>query len=126
MAMKYLCFGYFDPERMDACPPEQVDQAMRQCQPHLEELYGSGQVILDAGMAREIHSLRRVGDTVQVAEGPFAPGSARIGSAFLIEADDIDHAVRIAMLHPTTRLDAGEAWGWGIEIRPLHYFELDG
>lgn len=124
--MKYLCLGYFDPERMDACPREQVEHAMRRCEPHLEELYGSGQVILDAGLGREIHSLRRVGDAVQVAEGPFAPGEARVGSAFLIEADDIDHAVRIAMLHPTTRLDEGEAWGWGIEIRPLHYFELDG
>ena len=123
--MKYLCLGYFDPERMDACPSEQVERAMRRCQPHLEELYGSGQVILDAGVARESHSLRRVGADVKVAEGRFATGTARIGSAFLIEADDIEHAIRIALLHPTTRLDEGEAWGWGLEIRPLHYFELD-
>lgn len=124
--MKYLCFSYFDPERMDACPREQVEQAMRQCQPHLEELYGSGQVILDAGIARESHSLRRIGEAVEVNEGPFAPGPVRIGSAFLIEADDIEHAIRIAALHPATRIEAGEAWGWGLEIRPLHCFELDG
>lgn len=124
--MKYLCFSYFDPERMDACPREQVEQAMRQCQPHLEELYGSGQVILDAGIARESHSLRRIGEAVEVNEGPFVPGPVRIGSAFLIEADDIEHAIRIAALHPATRIEAGEAWGWGLEIRPLHCFELDG
>jgi hypothetical protein len=46
-----------------------------------------------------------------------------IGSAFLIEGQDMEEAIRVASLHPTTRVVAGEQLHWGIEIRPIHYLE---
>ena len=44
----------------------------------------------------------------------------QIGSFFLIEAADMQEAVRIASLHPAALL--GEELGWGIEIRPVKFF----
>lgn len=41
----------------------------------------------------------------------------------LIEAQDMEDAIRIALLHPTTQVVEGEQFGWRIEIRPVRYFE---
>lgn len=123
--MKYLCLGYFEPAKLRMHPQDEIDRVMQQCQPHLERLYGSGQVILDAGLTTDSKCLRRRGGNIDVVDGPFVDAAAMIGSAFLIEADDIDHAIQVAMLHPTTQVAAGESLGWGIEVRPIHAFELD-
>ena len=122
--MKYLCLGYFDPEKMAARPQTEVDEIMRECQPHMEELYRSGQVIIDAGLALETTCLRREDGKVRITNRPFNDAKETIGSAFLIEARDMEEAIRLASLHPTMQVSAGEQFGWGIEIRPIHYFEM--
>ena len=42
-----------------------------------------------------------------------------IGSFWLIEAEDMEEAKKIAALHPTAHL--GEDMGWGVEIRPIGF-----
>jgi hypothetical protein len=121
--MKYLCLGYFDPRKMDARPQAEIDAVMRECQVHMEELYRSGKVIIDAGLAPDAKCLRRVNGKLRIADGPLVESREIVGSAFLIEAQDMEEAIQLASLHPTTRLSAGEQLGWGIEIRPIHYFE---
>lgn len=121
--MKFLCLGYLDSAKMDALPKEEIDAVMHQCQPHLEELYKSGQVIIDAGLATDTKCLRRANGKVKVMDGPFIETKEMIGSAFLIEAQDMEEAIRIASLHPTVQVGEGEQFGWGIEIRPIHYFD---
>ncbi|RBP85486.1 hypothetical protein DFO70_1401 [Cytobacillus firmus] len=121
--MKYLCLGYFNPEKMDALPKAEIETVLSECQPHLKELYKSGQVIMDVGVDLEVKCLKRMNGKVEVTEGPFAKTNEMIGSVFIIEALDIKEAIRVASLHPTTQLDAGEQFNWRIEIRPIHYFE---
>ncbi|TDF94395.1 YciI family protein [Paenibacillus piri] len=121
--MKFLCLGYLESAKMDARPKEEIDAVMHECRPHLEELYKSGQVIIDAGLATETKCLRRANGKVKVMDGPFIETKEMIGSAFLIEAKDMEEAIRIASLHPTVQVGAGEQFGWGIEIRPIHYFD---
>ncbi|MFC5650332.1 YciI family protein [Paenibacillus solisilvae] len=121
--MKYLCLGYLEPEKMDSRPKAEVDAVMGDCQPHLEELYKSGQVIIDAGLSLEAKCLRGANGKVRVIDGPFIETKEMIGSAFIIEARDMEEAIRVASLHPATQVGAGEQFGWGIEIRPIHYFE---
>ncbi|MDQ0062554.1 YciI family protein [Paenibacillus harenae] len=121
--MKFLCLGYLDPEKMDARPKEEIDAVMGECQPHLEQFYKSNQVVIDAGLSLETKSMRRVNGKVSVIDGPFTETKEWIGSVFLIEARDMEEAIQIASLHPTTQVAAGEQFGWGIEIRPIHYFE---
>ena len=121
--MKYLCLGYLDPKKMDDRPKEEINVIMNQCQPHLERFYNSGQVIIDAGLDSQTKTLKRVNGKVTVIDGPFAETKEMIGSVFIIEAQDMEEAVQLASLHPTTQLDEGEEFGWRLEIRPIHYFE---
>jgi hypothetical protein len=121
--MKYLCLGYFEPEKMDARPKEEIDAVKLECRPHLEEFYKSGQVIIDAGLALETKSLRRVNGKVKVIDGPFIESKEMIGGAFIIEARDMEEAIKVASVHPITQVAAGEQFGWGIVIHPIDYFE---
>jgi hypothetical protein len=123
--MKYLCLGYLDPEKMNARPKAEIDVVMSECQPHVEELYRSGHLLVDAGLALENKCLRRVDGKVRITDGPFIETKEMIGSAFLIEAQDMEEAIRVASLHPTAQVSAGQQFGWGIELRPIHYFEMD-
>jgi len=58
-----------------------------------------------------------------ITDGPFVETKEMVGSAFLIEAADMEDAVRVASLHPATQVIAGAPFGWGLEIRPIHYFK---
>ncbi|MFC5451144.1 YciI family protein [Paenibacillus aestuarii] len=92
----------------------------------MEELYNSGQVIIDAGLGSETETkcLRRANGKVKVTDGPFVETKEMIGGVFLIEAQDIEEAIQIAALHPTVQVDKGEQYGWRIEVRPIHYFKM--
>ena len=121
--MKYLCLGYFDQKEMDSRPKAEIDAIMRQCGPHMDALYQTRRVLVDAGLGIETKRMRRVKGQVVITDGPFAKSKEMIGGVFLIEAEDFDDAVRIAGLHPTTQMAAGEGLGWRLEIRPIHYFK---
>ncbi len=124
--MKFLCIGYFDATKMGARPKEEIDALMEQCRPHLDELYASGQVICDIGVLDGGKCLRRVNGVVTAADNPAPKGDEAIGGAFLIEAHDMDDAIRVASLHPATRIPEGEKLGWHTEIRPVYLFKTPG
>lgn len=121
--MKFLCLGYYNHEKMNACQQSEIDAAMRECQPHLEKLYQSKQVIVDAGLDLNTTCIRRTEGKVMITDGPFAETKEMIGSVFIIEATDMGEAIQLATLHPAAQVEAGEQFGWRIEIRPIHYFK---
>jgi len=121
--MKFLCLGYFDKEAMGALPQAEVDALMGQCTPHMESFHGTGQVVVDAGLDLRAKTLRRRKGKLAVIDGPYVETKEMVGSAFLIEAADMEDAIRVASLHPATQVMAGEPYGWGLEIRPIHYFK---
>ena len=114
--MKYLCLGYFDPAKTEGLSKTDLDALMSTCGPHMTKLYATERVIVDAGLDVKATIMRRVNGKVEVRDGPFAESKEMVGGAFIIDADDMDDAVRIAGLHPTTALPAGEGYGWVLEI----------
>lgn len=122
--MKYLCLGYFNKEKMDELPKEKIDAIMLECQYHLKELYKSGHVLVDAGVTQEVKSLQRVDGKIEVSNGRLTQLKKLIGSAFILEAQDIEEAIQVASLHPTVQISHGEQLGWEIEIRPIDSFEM--
>lgn len=124
--MKYLCAGYFDQEKMDALSKAQIDAFMSECPPFMEEFYNSGKVSLVAGTDSEARGLRRVNGEVKVTSGPVGGGHETIGCVFLVEARDIEEAMCVALLHPTTRIGAGEKLGFRLGISPVHSFDERG
>jgi len=121
--MKYLCVGYLDQQRTAALSKEQLDAVMSECPPFMDEFYASGKVFLVAGTSGEVKDMRRVGGEVKVTDVPAGGSREVIGCVFLVEAKDMDDALRVAALHPTTRIHAGEQLGFRLGICPVHYFE---
>lgn len=121
--MKFLCLAYYDPAATAALPEAEFAAIESQCPPFDEELRATGQLVMVASLG-EPASTRvirtRRSRTLQVTDGPFAESKELVGSFFIIEAADMDDAVRIASLHPAARI--GEATGWAVEVWPIEYF----
>lgn len=121
--MKFLCLGYFDRSKMDAAPAAEISALMQECGAQMEPFYAGGKVEMDSGLATEGKYLRREAGKLKVADAPFEATKLMVGSAFLIEAADVDEALKVAALHPTIHVAKGEQYGWCLEVRPVHYFK---
>jgi len=120
--MKYLCLGYYDPATFDTLSEAEQQQLARECRPHDEVLKASGRLVAVASLAhRSAVSVRPGAAAPAISDGPFAETKEIIGSFFIVEADDLEDAVRVASLHPAAQW--GQHLGFGIEVRPIEFFE---
>ncbi|TCI68647.1 MULTISPECIES: YciI family protein [Exiguobacterium] len=120
--MMFLVTGYFNADKMNEKTDLEIDQIMATCEPYLQELYASEQVLLDMGLEASMKQLKRESQEISITDGPVTASKEVMGSAFVIEAVDMEDAVRIASIHPTTQVPEAEALGWRLEIRPVHYY----
>ena len=120
--MMFLVTGYFNADKMNGKTDLEIDQIMATCEPYLQELYASEQVLMDMGLEASMKQLKRESHQISITDGPVTESKEVMGSAFVIEALDMEDAVRIASIHPTTQVPEAEALGWRLEIRPVHYY----
>lgn len=120
--MMFLVTGYFNADKMNEKTDLEIDQIMATCEPYLQELYASEQVLMDMGLEASMKQLKRESQEISITDGPVTASKEVMGSAFVIEAVDMEDAVRIASIHPTTQVPEAEALGWRLEIRPVHYY----
>jgi len=105
---------YCDDQLLDALPEGEFDSRMKSCFGKADALRAQGQLLdsqqLEApGTARTV----RVRDgRTSVVDGPYAETKEYLGGFNLIEAADMDEAVRIAQSFPWSQTGA-------IEIRPV-------
>ncbi len=112
--MKYLVMIYCDDSLLQALPDGEFDTMMHGCFVHADELRAQGQ-LHDSQQLEAPPTARtvRVRDgRISVLDGPFAETKEYLGGFNLIEAADMDEAVRIAAEFPWSRTGA-------IEIRPI-------
>ena len=118
--MQFVCLCYYDHARYEACTPADLENVGRICAPRDEQLRATGRVLLNGSLGEpdSARTLRagKDGDTT-VTDGAYARGDEALGAMFVIEAADLDEAVRIARLHPGSVL--GKYFGGGIEVRPI-------
>ena len=118
--MNYLCLAYYDPQATASLPKSEVAAVVKQCGPHDDALRATGQLVLQAalGAPSETRVVRpRHGRNLGYTDGPFSEAKEVVGGFFIIEATDMEDAVRVASLHPAGQI--GEQLGWGIEIWPI-------
>jgi hypothetical protein len=116
--MRYLCLGYYDPDAFDALTESERSAVADACAPHDEELRASGRLRSVASLEHRAHvTVRPTASGLAVTDGPFAETKELVGSFFIIEADDLDDAVRVASLHPAARVRPD--LGFAIEVRPV-------
>jgi hypothetical protein len=120
--MKYLCLGYYERAKFEGLSEAELAAIGDECRPHDQALYRTGKVDVVASLDVGSKVIRRRRGRKEVVDGPYAETKEMIGSFFIIEADDLDAAVRIAGLHPAANW--GEHMGWAIEVRPIDYYKL--
>jgi hypothetical protein len=121
--MNYLCMAYYDEKAMGALPKAELDAIIAQCPAYDNLLKDSGRLVLHGSLAdvRSSTVVRPKNGKAVILDGPFAETKEYVGGFFLIEAKDLDEAIRLSMKHPAAHL--GEKAGWGIEIRPIEFLE---
>jgi hypothetical protein len=116
--MKFVLLIYSDDTLLDALPEGEFDATMRDCLSHADELRQQGQ-LLDSQMLESPATARSVRirqGRRTIIDGPFAETKELLAGFNLIEAENMDEAVRIAAEFPWAATGC-------IEVRPVRDIE---
>lgn len=116
--MKYLCLVYHEEATIDALPAREYDAIVREVLDYREELRQGGYYIASSPLqsVQTATTIRVRGGRVSVTDGPFAETREQLGGFYLIEARDLNEAIRLTAKMPPARLGC-------IEVRPLKEFD---
>ena len=112
--MKFLVLIYNEPALLDALPPTEFDTTMRGCFNKADQLKKDGK-LLDSRMLKSpstAKSIRVRNGRKTTHDGPYAEAKEVLGGFNLIEAEDMDEALRIAAEFPWSQTGC-------VEVRPL-------
>jgi hypothetical protein len=111
--MKFVCLGYFDEKAWDAMADGERAQLMDACFAYDDELRKGGHFAGGEALqsARNAVTLRYREGKVSKTDGPFAETKEILGGILFLEAESLDHAVRLMAKHPGVRIGP-------FEIRP--------
>ena len=112
--MKFMLLVYNDPKLLDAMPLGGFDSDMRDCINHADELQADGR-LLESQQLEPVSTARSVrvrGGKLTVTDGPFTETKEILGGFNIIEAENMDEAVRIASEFPWIKTGC-------IEVRPV-------
>jgi hypothetical protein len=121
--LKYLCLVYIEEAKRDALPAAEFATLVNNSADYIEELKRSNHYIA----AEPLHpvstavTVRVRNGKPAVTDGPFAETKEQLGGFFLVEARDLNEAIRIAERIPPARIGSIEVRA----IRPLQeYVEI--
>jgi len=111
--MKFVCLGYIAARTLETMPESERNAMLDACFDYDAVLrsgghYAGGEALQPADSAK---TLRWKNGKVLVTDGPYAETKEQIGGILILEADDLEHAIRLMSKHPGVR--AGP-----FEIRP--------
>lgn len=109
--MKYLCLVYFEESKLHNVPESPEDE---ECVAYDQGLREQGHVLASEALepVSTATTVRVRDGRSSVTDGPFAETKEQLGGFHLIEARDLDEAIRIASGIPSARIGS-------IEIRPI-------
>ncbi len=119
--MKYLCLIYGDLKKLGTLSREEMMAMQKKGLPRFEELKRSGAlVVATTGLGPDQTSIRPGESTPVITDGPFVESKEQVGGLFIIEARDLNDAIRVASLHPAAH--EGREMRSGIEVRSIPYW----
>jgi len=112
--VKYLCLVYEEAAKVDALPEQESSTIVREDIDYLEDLQRSGHCLISARLQppETAATIRVHHGSVFVSDAPAVGAKERLGGFHLIDARDLNDAIRIAAKMPRARLGF-------IEVRPL-------
>lgn len=111
--MKYLCLVYLDQENWSACPDAT-------CAAFAQQLAES-QRLLAAEPLHPVHTATTVrvrNGQVSLYDGPFAETKEQLAGFYLVDAADLNDAIRIASAIPPAKYGS-------IEVRPVRELAIN-
>ncbi|PJI48569.1 MAG: dehydrogenase [Pseudomonas sp.] len=116
--MKFLCMIYFDERKVAEMPEAELRGIVDECMTYSEQLRRSGHYIAANALLPTPtgRTLRGQGEKLIVTDGPFAETREQLGGFYLIEAQSLEEAERIAAKIPPGRLG-------GVEVRQVREWE---
>ena len=113
-SMKFMVLIYNDPELLDSLPEREFDETMRGCIEHAEELQEQGYLLESQQLEppSTAKSIRVRKGKMTTIDGPFSETKEVLGGFNLIEAENMEEAVRIASEFPWAETGC-------IEVRPV-------
>ena len=117
--MKFIVLIYTDDSLLSQLSSSEYDETMRGCIEHADDLRKEGRLLDSQILAppTSAKSVRVRGGKQSILDGPFAETKEVVAGFNLIEAEDMDEAVRIGASFPWARTGC-------IEIRPLQVFAV--
>lgn len=118
--MKFLCLIYFDERVLDDLSKRQFNELRDESLAYDERLRESGHFVTANALesTKEAVTLRLRGEEVSITDGPFAETKEQVGGFILIEARDLNDALRVASGIPVMRLG-------GVEVRAIRELHAD-
>jgi len=112
--MRYLCMIYLDEDELGPLSSDRLAEIEQQCLAHTAELAESGQLVAAERLAsvKTATTVRARNEKLTVTDGPFAETREQLAGFYLIDARDLNEAIRIAARIPPGQFGC-------IEVRPV-------
>jgi hypothetical protein len=94
--------------------PDATPEDLAECDDHAGELLAEEAML--TAYAFNPRAFARSVRASGVTEGPFVDADQVVAGVYVVEADDLEQAVRIARTNPVVRGPGGG----GVEVRPIH------
>ena len=112
--MKYLCLAYEEEHTLNALSRSEWEELRAETLTYLDELNKNGYVISAEALqsTRAAATVRVRSGKLSITDGPFSETKEQLGGFFLINARDLNEAIKVASKWPSARLGS-------IEVRPI-------
>ncbi|RYF43210.1 MAG: YciI family protein [Comamonadaceae bacterium] len=111
--MRYACLIYYNPQKLFDQSPESL-AALAECEHFDDKLKATGNYVTSEAlvMPQEAMTVQVRGGKASTVDGPFMETKEMLGGFIVIEARDLNDAVRLAAGHPIAAIGS-------VEVRPV-------
>jgi len=112
--MKYLCLIYENERSWESFSKEQADAIMGEYFQFTDDIRKSGHYVGGEALqpTQTATTVRVRNGKVSTTDGPFAETKEQLGGFYMVEAKDLDEAIKLAAAIPASRTGS-------IEVRPI-------
>ena len=117
--MRFICLGYADQSKFDEMDREELEPLMESCFAYDDELRRGGHFLGGEALQNAANgvTLRFRDRKVDVTDGPFAETKEQLAGFYLVDARDLNEAIRLAAKIPPVRVGS-------IEVRPVRELQV--
>ena len=112
--MQYICLVHHEEAKLNALSEAELAALVRECVAWVEDLKKEGHHVLSAGLQslRSARTVRERNGKLAMTDGPFAETKEFLGGFTILNASNLDEAVRLASTLPAVRVAS-------VEVRPV-------